>query len=125
MPDTYMTAKQQPQVTSYAKPAPVFPVGAGTATNPTTTSVSTATDTSIVFANTYNRLMLQNNSSYVLYYAFDQTAGTGMFQLQPGQTLIFDTSSTLHLYQASGGTIQVDHASTAGYAIHAFTAPSV
>ena len=89
----------------------MFPVGVKSAIVPTTTTIVTSTDTTVVFASTYHRLMFQNNSAYILYFNFDYAATLMAFSLSPGTLFEFDTQSVLHLFQASGSSMTINGAS--------------
>jgi hypothetical protein len=58
-------------------------------------------DTPYTFSSQVNRLIIQNNTSANLNYAFDTAASAGSFLLVPGATLVYPKKCTvLHLYTA-------------------------
>lgn len=70
-----------------------------TATNP-------GSDTPLTFSSQINRLILANNTSANLYYAFDTTASAGSLLLAPGGQIIYPKKCTvLHLYTAAAQLI--------------------
>ncbi len=128
MPVTFQSSKSQPKATSYANPMPTYPVGAATCLAPSNAgspaTVATASDTTITFASAYSRIQVQNNSNAIMYYFWDAAAGTGTFQLLTGQTLFFDTSSALHVYQNSGASVNIN-SGTVGFVFCAWSAPAL
>lgn len=90
----------------------VFPVGVVSAQVPASpTSLVSGTAATITFTNsTIHRLMLQNNATTLVYFAFDATATTSSFQLTPGTLFEFDTGSALSLYQNSGSAVNINGA---------------
>lgn len=71
---------------------------------PSTTSAGS--DTTYTFSQQVNRVIIQNNTSGNVYYAFDQTASAGSFLLVPGATVIYSKKVTaVHLFTAAAQNI--------------------
>jgi hypothetical protein len=63
-------------------------------------------DTSYTFSSQVNRVIIQNNTSVNLNYAFDTAASAGSFLLVPGATLVYPKKCTvLHLYTSTAQSI--------------------
>lgn len=64
---------------------------------PSTTNAGS--DTSYTFSSQVSRVIIQNNTSSNLNYAFDATASAGSLLLVPGAMLVYPKKCTvLHLY---------------------------
>ena len=82
----------------------------GASSPPSTTNAGT--DTTYTFSSQVNRVIIQNNTSANVNYAFDTAASPGTLRLLPGATLIYPKKCTaLHLYTAAAQNI---NGSTAG-----------
>ncbi len=77
---------------------------------PSTTNAGS--DTPLTFSSQVNRVIIQNNTSANVNYAFDTSASAGSMLLVPGATLIYPKKCTvLHLFTAAAQNI---NGSTAG-----------
>lgn len=77
---------------------------AASGTPPTVTVAST--DTSYTFSSQVDTVILQNNTTATLYYAFDATASAGSLSLAPGQVLFYSKKVTVvHLYTIAAQNI--------------------
>lgn len=77
---------------------------------PSTTNA--ASDTSYTFSSQVSRIVLQNNTSSNVYFAFDTTASAGSLVLTPGSLLVYPKKCTvLHLYTATAQNINGTSAS--------------
>lgn len=70
------------------------------------TQTSANEDTTFTFAQPVNTVVIQNNTSAVLNYAFDQEASAGSLLLAAGQQLIYSKCVTeVHLFTASATNV--------------------
>jgi hypothetical protein len=73
-------------------------------TPPATTNAGS--DTLYIFSSQVNRVIIQNNTSANVNYAFDVASSAGSFLLVPGATLIYPKKVTvLHLYTVAAQNI--------------------
>lgn len=71
---------------------------------PATTNAGS--DTAYTFSAQVSRVIIQNNTSVNINYAFDATANAGSLLLVPGAMLVYPKKCTvLHLYTASAQNI--------------------
>jgi hypothetical protein len=70
------------------------------------TNTNSGTDTSYTFASQVSRVIMQNNTSVNVYFAFDTAASAGSLLLTPGSTVVYPKKCTvLHLYTATAQVI--------------------
>lgn len=69
-------------------------------------ATSAGSDTTLTFSKQVNRVIIQNNTSANVNYAFDTAASAGSLVLAPGSTLIYPKKVTSpHLYTAAAQNI--------------------
>lgn len=70
------------------------------------TNTNSAADTAYTFVLQVNRVIIQNNSSVNVWYAFDTAASAGSLLLTPGSTVVYPKKcTTLHLYTVTSQVI--------------------
>jgi hypothetical protein len=70
------------------------------------TATNAGSQTVLTFAQPVNRVIMQNNGSQTVNYAFDATASAGSLALLPGSFLIYPKIVTaVHVYTASAMNI--------------------
>lgn len=70
------------------------------------TQTSAGADTTFTFSQTVNTVILQNNTTAVLNYAFDQAASAGSLSLAAGQQLVYSKRVTaVHLFTTAATNV--------------------
>ena len=95
-----------PQLPHDSNAVPIAVIMQSIAATSPPSATNAGSDTSYIFSQTVNHVLIQNNTSANLNYAFDVAASAGSYLLVPGAFVVWDRLCTvLHLYTAAAQNI--------------------